>query len=207
MLVEKIIQAVESTRGLIAFQSILSDAELKYVETVFGECVAQAHADVNEAYQRREGGYKFKNEKFPNDDECDRVVGANKKGTPITLAQELGNLKHAAAFACIKARLSESFRDSISIEPRYKGDPKANGTVLTNNKAESLRPDAVVHASRNATDVQCAYEFKFPCYERHRLDPMRSPGVAAQLNSYRHLSKSCRVTLVTPSGLEPYREQ
>lgn len=91
-----------------------------------------------------------------------------------------------------------------SIEPRYKGDPEVNGTVLTNNKPESLRPDVVLHATRNATEIQCVYEIKFPCFERHRLDPMNSPGVMEQLKSYQHLSRNCRVNLVTPTGVKPY---
>ena len=203
-LVEKAIQAAEATQGVISFQRLLTDAELKYVETVFRECVAQAHADVNEAYQQRESGYKFKNRKFPNDAECDQKIGIDEEGATVTLARELGRLKHAAAFACINAHLPDEFRGNFSIEPRYKGVPKANGTVLTNNKPGSLKPDVVVHATRNATDVQCVYEFKFPCYERHRIDPMSSPGVTAQLDKYTHLSKNCRVTLVTPAGLDPY---
>ncbi|MBM7116256.1 hypothetical protein [Archangium primigenium] len=123
----------------------------------------------------------------------------------MTLAQELGNRKHAATFACINARLPDDLRDHFSLEPRYKGDPALNGTRLTQTERGSLKPDAVVHATRNATNVQCVYEFKFPCLERHRLDPLNSPGVVAQLESYKHLSKSCRVTLVTPAGLDPYQ--
>lgn len=145
------------------------------------------------------------NGRFPSDAECDREVGVDEEGSPTTLAQELGALKHAAAFACIKARLPEDLRGNVSIEPRYKGSPRINGTVLTNNKPGSLKPDVVVHAMRNATDIQCVYEFKFPCYERHRLDPLNSPGVAAQLSRYLNLSRSCRVTLVTPSGSAPYQ--
>ena len=115
----------------------------------------------------------------------------------------MGRLKHAAAFVCIRSRLAE-FHHNFSLEPRYKGEPKLNGTVLTNNKLGSLKPDVVVHATHNATDVQCTYEFKFPCHERHRLNPMGSPTVMEQLESYKHLSKGCRVVLVTPASLEPY---
>ncbi len=68
----------------------------------------------------------------------------------------------------------------------------------------SLSLTSYVHATRNATDMQCVYEFKFPCYERHKLDPMRSPGVQEQLEVYQKLSKSCRVVLLTPVGLKPF---
>jgi len=176
---------------------------LAEVETIVEQCVAQAHADVNEAYQKQDGGFRFKNGKFPSDAECARVLRFDEQGEKVTLAQELGILKHAAAFACIKERLPENLRGNFSVEPRYKGDPGVNGAVLTNNKPDSLKPDLVVHATRNATNIQCVFEFKFPCLERHRLAPMSSE-VLDQLKSYQQLSKSCRVVLVTPTGLKPY---
>ena len=169
---------------------------------VLRQCVAQAHADVNEAYPRQNGGSRFKNGKFPNDAECDRAVRFTHKGLPVTLAQELGILKHAAAFACVKDRLSKDFGDNFSVEPRYKGNPDTHGVVLTNDGPESLVPDLVVHAIRDATNVQCVYEFKFPCHEKHRLNPMDAPGVKAQLHGYQKLSNRCPVALVTPSGLK-----
>lgn len=201
---EKVVQAVEAAQGLLTIQRLLTEAELAEVQTVIEQCVAQAHADVNEAYQKQDGGFKFKNGKFPNDAECDRQVGVDARGKPVTLSQKLGVLKHAATFACINERLPEKLRGNFSIEPRYKGKPEVNGTVLTNNKLESLKPDVVLHATRNATHIQCVYEFKFPCYERHRLDPLNSPGVEYQLESYKHLTRSCQVVLVTPAGAVPY---
>jgi hypothetical protein len=205
VLVEKTLQATKAAQGFVTVERLLTEAELERVEAILWQCVVQAHADVNAAYQQGEGGFKFKNKKFPNDTECGQEVGVDDDGNAVTLAQELGRLKHAAAFSCLGARLAE-FRGNFSIEPRYKGSPQRNGTVLTNNKLESLHPDVVVHAMRNATNVQCVYELKFPCYERHRLNPMDAPTVGAQLDSYQYLAKGCRVTLVTPSGgLEPYK--
>jgi len=202
--VEKVVQAIEAAQGLLTIQRLLTEAELAEVQTAVEQCVAQAHADVNEAYQKQDGGFKFKNGKFPNDAECNRVVRFDEQGDGVTLAQELGLLKHAAAFACIKERLPEDLRGNFSVEPRYKGAPELNGTVLTNNKLASLKPDLVVHATRNATHIQCVFEFKFPCFERHRLDPMNSPAVMDQLKGYQALARNCRVTLVTPAGLKPY---
>jgi len=201
---EKVVQAVEAAHGFLTIQRLLTEAELAEVQTVVEQCVAQAHADVNEAYQKQDGGFKFKNGKFPNDAECNRVVRFGAQGDEVTLAQELGLLKHAAAFACIQERLPENLRGHFSVEPRYKGAPKLNGTVLTNNKRDSLKPDLVVHATRNATTIQCVFEFKFPCFERHRLEPMNSPGVMDQLKDYQQLARNCRVTLVTPAGLKAY---
>jgi hypothetical protein len=201
---EKVVQAVEAAQGFLTIQRLLTEAELAEVQTVVEQCVAQAHADVNEAYQKQDGGFKFKNGKFPNDAECNRVVRFGAQGDEVTLAQELGLLKHATAFECIQERLPENLRGHFSVEPRYKGAPKLNGTVLTNNKRDSLKPDLVVHATRNATTIQCVFEFKFPCFERHRLEPMNSPGVMDQLKSYQQLARNCRVTLVTPAGLKAY---
>ena len=199
---KKVVQAVEAAQGLLTLERALTGAELDRLEGIVKECVAQAHADVNEAYQNQNGGFQFKNEKFPNDAECDRAVRFTERGRPITLSQELGILKHAATFACIKDRLSKEFGDNFSIETRYKGNADTNGTALTNDGPESLVPDLVVHATRNATDVQCVYEFKFPCYEKHRLSPMKAPGVESQLTSYQKLSNRCPVALVTPGGLK-----
>ncbi len=89
-LVEGVVQTLEAAQGLLTVQRLLTGAELDLVEATLRECVAQAHADVNETYQQREGGFKFKNGKFPNDTECDRHVGSMRVGGRITLAQELG---------------------------------------------------------------------------------------------------------------------
>lgn len=201
---EKVVQAIRVGQGLLTIQRLLTEAELTDVQTIVEQCVAQAHADVNAAYQKQGGKFQFKNGKFPNDAECGRLVRFDEHGDKVTLAQELGILKHAAAFACIKERLPEELRDNFSVEPRYKGDPEVNGTILTNHKPDSLKPDVVLHATRNATNIQCVLELKFPCYEKHRLDPLHSPGVEDQLESYKRLARGCQVILITPSGLTPY---
>ncbi|MGZ3461551.1 MAG: hypothetical protein ACXU86_23930, partial [Archangium sp.] len=113
--VEKVVEAAEAARGFLTIQRLLTEAELAQVERVIEQCVGQAHADVNEAYQKQDGGIKFENGKFPSDAECDEEVGVDDEGEPVTLAQELGKLKHLAAFACIKARLPARLRDNFSI--------------------------------------------------------------------------------------------
>lgn len=202
VLLGRTIQAVETLQGLITLERVLTSAELDRVEAILEQCVAQAHADINKAFQQREGGYKFKNGKFPSDAECERIIHIDEQGESISLARELGRLKHAAAFDCIKARLEKDFRGNFSVEPRYKGDPGTNGVILTKGGSESLVPDLVVHATRNATQVQCVYEFKFPCLEKHRLDPLRSPGVEEQLSAYQKLTNRCPAALITPGGLK-----
>ncbi|ATB35584.1 hypothetical protein CYFUS_000998 [Cystobacter fuscus] len=199
---EKVVRAVEAVKGLLTLERALTGAELDRLEGIVKECVAQAHADVNKTYQQQNGGFKFKNGKFPNDAECDRIVQLTEQGQSTTLAQELGILKHGAAFACIKSHLSKEFGDNFSVEPRYKGNPGSNGVVLTNEGPQSLVPDLVIHATRNATNIQCVYEFKFPCHEQHRLSPINAPGVKLQLTNYQELSHRCPVALITPVGLK-----
>jgi hypothetical protein len=199
--VEKVVQAIEAAQGMLILERALTGAELDRLEGILKACVAQAHTDVNLDYQKKAGGFRFKNGQFPNDAECDRTVRFTQKGQRITLAQELGNLKHAAAFACVKERLSNEFGDNFSVEPRYKGNPEANGVVLTKDGLESLVPDLVVHATRNAIYIQCVYEFKFPCHENRRLSPMAFDDVKSQLRGYQGLTKRCPVALITPGGL------
>ena len=203
-MIETLVRTGEAVQGLLAIQRLLTEAELAEVQVIVEQCVAQAHADVNESYQRQGTDFGFKNGKFPNDAECERVVRRNATGRDVTLAQELGVLKHAAAFACIEKRLPQRLRDHFSVEPRYKGETEPDGAVLTNNKSGSLQPDIVLHATRNATHLQCVFELKFPCFEKHRLEPMGSPRVTGQLEAYQALSKNCRVALVTPTGIKFY---
>ncbi|WNG41329.1 hypothetical protein F0U61_52275 [Archangium violaceum] len=198
---DKAIQVAEAAHGLNTLERALSGAELDLVEATLQDCAAQAHADVNAAYQQREGGSRFENGKFPNDAECKKVIGLDAVGNEVSLAQELGRLKHAVAFACLKARLPPDLRENFTVEPRYKPDPDVNGVVLTNKGLDTLHPDFVVHGTRNATDVQCVYELKFPCLSAHKLDPRKSPGVEAQLDAYQRLTKRCPVAIISPTGL------
>jgi hypothetical protein len=92
-------KVAEAVHGLNTLERALSGAELDLVEATLKACVAQAHADVNEAWQRRNGGSSFENGKFPSDTECLKTVRFDEAGDKVTLAQELGQLKHAAAFA------------------------------------------------------------------------------------------------------------
>ncbi|QRK11472.1 hypothetical protein JQX13_16185 [Archangium violaceum] len=200
-MLDKVVQVAEAVQGLNILARALSGAELDLVEETLKDCAAQAHADVNAAYQQRDGGSKFENGKFPNDAECLKTVGFDDSGENVSLAQELGRLKHAVAFACLKVRLPLDLRENFTVEPRYKPDPDVNGVVLTNKGLDTLHPDFVVHGTRNATDVQCVYEFKFPCLSSYKLDPRKSPGVKAQLDAYQKLTKRCPAAIISPGGL------
>lgn len=206
IVLETSVQVAKTLQGLITLERILTGAELDRVEAILVQCVTQAHVDVNESFQKQEGGYKFKNGKFPSDEECKKVLGVDDEMKDVSVARELGRLKHAAAFACVKDRLSKEFSDNFTVEPRYKPDPDVNGVVLTEKGPNTLHPDLVVHATRNATDIQCVYELKFPCLSNHKLDPLSALGVKEQLRRYQKLTKRCPVAVVSPKGLDPLKE-
>lgn len=201
LVLDKVVEAAKVIRGLITLERVLTSAELDRVEAIIKDCVAQAHADVNETFQHQKDGYTFANGKFPSDAECKKVIGVDEAGKDVSIARELGRLKHAAAFACIRNHLSKEFSGNFTIEPRYAPDPEGNGVFLSNGGPNTLHPDLVVHATRSATQVQCVYELKFPCLSIYKLDPRLSPGTEAQLRAYQELSKGCPVALISPEGL------
>jgi hypothetical protein len=200
-ILDKALEFAEAIQGLNTLERALTGAELNLVEATLKDCVAQAHADVNASYQQQEGGFPFENGKFPNDAECLKTVKFTDKGNEISLAQELGRLKHAKAFACLKMRLPPNLRENFTVEPRYKPDPEMNGVELTDQGLDTLHPDFVVHGTRNATNVQCVYELKFPCLSAHKLDPRNAKGVTAQLKAYQALTWRCPAALISPAGL------
>lgn len=73
--------------------------------------------------------------------------------------------------------------------------------MLTNGGIGTLNPDFVVHGTRNATDVQCVYDLKFPCLSAYKLDPRKAPKVEAQLKAYQQLSIRCPAAIISPAGL------
>lgn len=198
---EKVVQLAQAVQGLNTIERALTGAELDLVEATLKACVAQVHADINESYQQRDGGFRFENGKFPNDAECKKIVRFTELGEKITLARELGRLKHAAAFACLKARLPPDLRENFTVEPRYKPDPEESGVALADGGIGTLNPDFVVHGTRNATDVQCVYELKFPCLSAHKLAPHKTTRAEAQLKAYQALSHRCPAAIISPAGL------
>jgi Protein of unknown function (DUF3396) len=51
----------------------------------------------------------------------------------------------------------------------------------------SQRPDVVLHFTRNATRIQCIYDFKFPCDTADRRNPLADSRTEAQLRKYEEL--------------------
>lgn len=184
---EKAAQVAEILQGFITVTKFLDESQKGVVEKIIIQCVKEANTKVdNELFG--------KGRSLP-DSECDKeAVVPEKPGT--SWAQHLGDLKHAAAFACIQKRLAEKFPDNFSIEPRYRKDPFTQDVILTDWRTGSLKPDVVIHFTRNATRIQCIYELKFPCgYEV--ANPWTS-WVETQMQKYKGLGGQCLPALVSP---------
>jgi hypothetical protein len=181
-------RAVDATRTAVTLKEFLDAAELRRVEELLVECAREADFQVNER--------EFGPGKYPSDTECDRVVG-HKDGEDVTRAMELGTMKHAVAFACVRSRLLSLFPDNISVEPRYGRSSSAGQYALTDRGTGSLRPDIVLHLAGNPNKVQCVYDFKFPCKADSKLAPI-GPKVRQQLESYDNLGGTCPPAVVTP---------
>ncbi|XXF77602.1 hypothetical protein P2318_31800 [Myxococcaceae bacterium GXIMD 01537] len=160
-------QSVRALGTATAALRLLEAADLARVEQVLTECAQRAHFEVNE----RELGEGQR----PTKEQCARVL-RRENGQDVTLAMELGRLKHEAAIACVRAKLGPLFPDNVSVNPHYKLDASGRWRLLDPAQAEQWRreglfglllgvliPDVVVHASGNPLQGQRVYDFKFPC--------------------------------------------
>ncbi|XXF77604.1 hypothetical protein P2318_31810 [Myxococcaceae bacterium GXIMD 01537] len=165
-------QSVRALGTATAALRLLEAADLARVEQVLTECARNAHFEVNE----RELGEGQR----PTKEQCARVL-RRENGQDVTLAMELGRLKHEAAIACVRAKLGPLFPDNVSVNPHYKLDASGRWRLLDPAQAEQWRreglfglllgvliPDVVVHASGNPLQGQRVYDFKFPCLPDNR---------------------------------------
>lgn len=118
----------------------------------------------------------------PTREECNKRVGQDHKGRPITRAEQLGNEQHEAALKCVERRLSELKADGFSIKPRYGRNARTRDIehipaerverLLREGRAFELlgtiEPDLVVHTERVPHSIQAVYDFKFPCLSGHK---------------------------------------
>ncbi|NTX33441.1 hypothetical protein FJV41_25055 [Myxococcus llanfairpwllgwyngyllgogerychwyrndrobwllllantysiliogogogochensis] len=183
-------RVVGVARAVGAAFRVLESAELARVEHLLVQCAKEANQEVNE----REYGLG----KRPDDAECERVVGYDEKGNKVRRRMELGRLKHEVAFACVRRELVRLFPDNISVEPRYGPDPRTGRYALTQVWAKSLKPDIVVHFSKDPNRVQCVYDFKFPCTTASKSNPLDNTDVLKQLRQYEKLGRPCSPSIVTP---------
>lgn len=100
----------------------------------------------------------------------------------------------------MRERLAAEFPDHFAVEPRYRRDEITKELLLTDRWLGSQRPDVVLHFTRNATRIQCIYDFKFPCDIADRRNPLADPRTEAQLRKYKDLgNEDCLPAIVTPS--------
>ncbi len=186
-LLDKAVLAAETLHGFIQVTRFLDEAQKAVVEEVLKGCVREANRTVDEEL--------FGKERSLPDSECEKEPTVKNKLAP-SWARHLGVLKHTKAFECIQTRLAEKFPDNFSVEPRYRKDDFTQEVLLTDRRAGSLRPDIVIHFTRNATRIQCIYDLKFPCgYEV--ANPWNA-NVEQQMQLYAGLGGQCAPALVSP---------
>ena len=186
--VEKVVQATEVLQGFISVSKFLDEAQKAVVEDVLRDCVREANTKIDDEL--------FGKGRSLPDSECDKEPIVRKKLAP-DWQRHLGKLKHAAAFECIQGRLKEKFPNNVSIEPRLRKDEVTQEVLLTDRRAGSLRPDIVLHFTRNITRIQCIYDLKFPCGYAVGSNPW-SADVVVQMRAYEGLGGECLPALVTP---------
>lgn len=185
---EKAVQVAEVLQGFLTVTKFLDEAQKGTVEDVLEKCVKEANTKVDNEL--------FGQGRSLPDSECEKEPVVQKKLAP-NWRRHLGILKHAAAFDCIQRRLAEEFPNNFSIEPRLRKDELTKDVLLTDRWEGSLRPDIVIHFTRNITRVQCIYDLKFPCGYDVGRNPW-SADVDVQMNSYGNLGGECSPALVTP---------
>ena len=80
-------------------------------------------------------------------------------------------------------------------------DSETAEVTLADKGTNTLRPDFVVHGTRNAVDVQCVYDLKFPCLSKNKLDPFTMVGAEDQVKAYQRLTSRCPAAIISPQGL------
>jgi hypothetical protein len=186
-MLEKAVQTAEILQGFIHVTRFLDEAQKGVVEDVLKECVQAANREVDDEL--------FGKERSLPDSECEKEPTVKDKLAP-SWARHLGKLKHAVAFACIQSRLAEKFPNNFTVEPRYRKDEFTRDVMLTDRREGSLRPDIVIHFTRNATRIQCIYDLKFPC--GYEVGNPWNTDVVRQMKSYAGLGGQCKPALVTP---------
>ncbi|NTX33609.1 hypothetical protein HUA78_04095 [Myxococcus sp. CA033] len=162
-------RAASGARTVVATLRFLEAAELAQVEEILVDCAKRANLEVNER-MLGEG-------KRPTREWCEKEVRRDARNNVVTWAMEMGSAKHEVALECARARLSERFPGSFSVEPRYFPDARTRQLRLLEPDevrqwladglfhllAGTLVPDVVIHAQGDPLKTQTAYDFKFPC--------------------------------------------
>jgi hypothetical protein len=115
-------RAAKATGTAFTAVKSLEAADVARVEQLLVQCAREADFQINE----REYGRG----KRPDDAECERVV-RHENGRPVLRRMELGTMKHAVAFDCVRREVLKLFPDNVSIEPRYGLDSTTGRYALT----------------------------------------------------------------------------
>jgi hypothetical protein len=155
----------------------LEEEETAAINKALEECADEARSEVMLKY--------FENGR-PTREECEEVMGTDRRGQPITRAMQLGLEQHEVALRCAEEQLSKIKPGGFILSPRYRYDPNTGKTeylprevveeLLRQGRSEELRgtlePDIVIH-DRDLRRVQDAYDFKFPCMNTGSRIPWR----------------------------------
>jgi hypothetical protein len=187
-----VVRAVEAIEALLTLKDFLDAADVERVEEVLVKCAKEADSKINKQ--------EYGEGKYPDDAECNRVVGYTDNNSPVSRAIELGEMKHGSAFDCVKRELGNEFPDHISREPRYGKNPSSEGPVLTNRKPGSLVPDIVLHLAKKPNKVRFVYDFYFPCTLASKSNPrgMGDRKLIEKQEKYGILGGDKEPALVTP---------
>jgi hypothetical protein len=154
----------------------LEENERAAIDKALAECADEARSEIMLKYFGR----------GPTREECEEVVGTDRRGQPITRAMQLGVEQHEVALRCAAEKLSKLKPGGDSLSPRYSYDPGTRRTeyipreiveeLLRQGRGEELRgtlePDIVIH-EEDPRRVQDAYDFKFPCMSTGKRSPWR----------------------------------
>jgi hypothetical protein len=155
----------------------LEEEERAAIDNALAECADEARSEIMLKY--------FENGR-PTREECDEVMGTDRRGQPITRAMQLGLEQHEVALRCVEEKLSKIKPEGFILSPRYRHDPSTGRTeylprevveeLLRQGRGEELRgtlePDLVIH-EENLRRIQSVYDFKFPCMNTDRRLPWR----------------------------------
>jgi hypothetical protein len=155
----------------------LEENERAAIDKVLAECADDARSEVMLKY--------FKDGR-PTREECEEVVGTDRRGQPITRAMQLGVEQHEVALRCAAEKLNKLRPGGFTLTPRYRFDLKTGKTefippegveqLLRQGRSEELRgtlePDLVIHEG-DPRRVQDTYDFKFPCMNTGNPSPWR----------------------------------
>ena len=184
---ETAVRVAEAIQGFITVTRFLDASQKKTVESILTKCVREANREVDEKL--------FGKGRSLPDSECGKEPPVKDKLAP-TWRRHLGILKHAAAFSCIQKHLEKEYPGNFSIEPRLRKDEITEEVLLTRTWKGSLKPDVVIHFTRDVTRVQCIYDLKFPC--GYEVGNPWSMEVQNQMDLYAGLGGECYPAIVTP---------